>query len=450
MERKIVIIGGGAAGGTAAQFAKKTDRKASVTIFEREKYPQYSKCALPYFISGKVKDVIEFSKEWFEKAGIELHLETTVTEIDTEKKIVIAEKDGEQIEKNYDALVIATGANSSVPPIEGVRNGDGLKKGVFSLRTLDDANSIREYLDKVDDVSIIGAGLIGLELAEAFHEKGKRVRVVEIFPQILPSMVDEDISRIVLDAIKDKVEILTGHRVKKITGENEVDGIVIEKEGEERRIETDMVILATGIKPNVDIGRKIGCKIGEKGGIVVDNRCMTSVKDIYAAGDCTEYVDLLTGKHFPVGLGSIGVRQGITAGINAAGGNASLPPGFIQTRTTRIFGVEIAAAGPLLKELGENTVHGKYTGKNLPHYFPGGKDVTVKIAVDGDGRIVSSQAVGEGSAMRINTLACAIVNGMKIDDFVQLETSYAPPIAPTLDPMILAANVVRYRYERRK
>jgi len=449
MARSIVVIGGGAAGGTAAQFAKKTDRNAEVTIFEKGKYPQYSKCALPYFISGKVEDVIEFSEKWFERAGIDLYLETEVKEVDLKDRVVIAEKNGESIEKKFDSLIIATGADPSVPPIDGIYDGEKIKKGVFSLRTLDDAKEIKNFLREVENISIIGAGLIGLELSEAFYELGKSVKIIEILPSILPGMIDQDLAELVYQKIKDKVEIFVNHRVKKIDGKDEVESIVVEgKDGDEKEFDADMVILATGIRPNTKIAESIGCKMGEKRGIVVDKRSMTSVKDVYAAGDCTEYKDFVTGKAIPVGLGSIGVRQAMVAGVNAAGGNAVLPEGFLQTRTTRIFDVEISAVGPLSKEI-ENSVQGKYSGKTLPHYFPGGEDIVIKTVINNAGEIVSAQAVGVGSALRINTFACAIYNKMKIEEFVKLETAYAPPIAPTLDPMIISADIVRYRYGRK-
>ena len=449
MARSIVVIGGGAAGGTAAQFAKKTDRNAEVTVFEKGSYPQYSKCALPYYISGKVEDVVEFSEKWFEKAGIDIYLETEVKEVDLKKKIVIAERDGESIEKRFDSLIIATGATPGVPPINGIYDGNKLKEGVFFLRTLDDAKKIKEFLSNAKEIAIVGAGLIGLELSEAFYELGKKVRIIEILPSILPGMIDQDLAEMVYQKIKDKVEIFTNYMVKEIRGEDKVESIVVKsKDGEEREFDADMVILATGIRPDTRIAEEIGCKIGERRGIVVDERSMTSIKDVYAAGDCTEYRDFVTGKAIPVGLGSIGVRQAMVAGINSAGGNATLPKGFIQTRTTRIFGIEISAAGPLSKDV-ENNVQGKYSGKTLPHYFPGSKDIVVKTILNDSGEIIGAQAVGEGSALRINTFACAIYNRMKVEEFVKLETAYAPPIAPTLDPIIISADVARYRYGRR-
>ncbi len=455
MGREIVVIGCGAGGGTAAQFARKSDRKASVTILEASKYPQYSKCALPYFLSKKVSDIIEFSEEWFKHFGIDLFLETKVIKIDVDNHKIIAKKKDEIIERSYDSLILATGANSSIPPISGLKKDNGtLLEGVFTLRDIDDAISISSYISRVKNVVIIGAGLIGLEMAEAFVNIGVKVTVVEMLPNILPSMVDPDISNILLGKIPADVNILLGYKVDKIIStDNVVKSVVISNEkGDIRTLDTDMLLISTGIKPNVKLAKDIGCKIGNTGAICIDGRSQTSIKNIYAVGDCTEYNDFITGKPIQVGLGSIAVKQGIIAGINAAGGDEFLPRGFLQTRTTKLFGVEIAAVGPVSNQTNQFIpVSGKYTGSSLPDYFPGGKTITIKILADSKkGRIIGAQAIGSNASQRINTLACAIMNEMNLESFVKMETAYAPPVAPTLDAMTIACDIARVKYERRK
>ncbi|HEC81815.1 MAG TPA: NAD(FAD)-dependent dehydrogenase, partial [Thermoplasmatales archaeon] len=440
MSRRIVVVGGGAAGGTAAQFARKTDRKAEITVFEAGAYPQYSKCALPYLISKRVEDVIEFSREWFERANINLFLETVVKEVDVKGKRVVAEHGGETIEKEYDSLIIATGANSVVPPIPGVRSKDGgLAKGVFLLRTLDDAHGISAFLPKVKHAVIVGAGAIGLEMTEALHALGVKVTVVEMLPSILPGMLDEDMANLLQRVMPEDVTVFTGRRVTRVEREGDaVKSVVIEDEkGEQQTIDADLVLIATGVKANVEVAKKIGCRLGDYGGVVVDEGCRTSLKDVYAVGDCTEYFDFVTKKLFPVGLGSIAVRQGIVAGVNAAGGRMFLPEGFVQTRTTKLFGVEVAAVGPTANQVEDfKPVTGRFTGSSLPDYFPGGQDVTVKVIVNpSEGVVIGAQAVGENAAQRINTFACAVMNMMSIEMLSQLETAYAPPVAPTLDPL---------------
>jgi NADH oxidase (H2O2-forming) len=182
-DRDIVVIGCGASGGTAAQFAKKTDRKSSVTIFEKGRYPQYSRCGLPYVISGKIpkaSGLIEFSEEWFKKANIELLLDTAVEKIDVDNQIIKAKKENFVIEKSYSSLVICTGAKPSIPPIKNVETNGELVDGVYIVRTIDDAEKISYEVKRSTKATIVGAGLIGLEMADGLCKKGIKVTVVGI------------------------------------------------------------------------------------------------------------------------------------------------------------------------------------------------------------------------------------------------------------------------------
>jgi len=453
LNKDIVIIGCGAAGSTAAQFARKTDRKASITIFEKGKYPQYSKCGLPYAISGKItsfEKLIEFSAEWFKNAKINLLLDTAVEKIDKDNQIVIAKKGNEIIEKEYSSLIIATGAIPLVPEIKNIRQNDVLTSGVFTLRTIDDARKISSSIIKGKNATIVGAGLIGLEIAESLFKKGMNVTVIETFPYILPNTLNKDMADIVFKELSKSIEIFTNHIATKIKTENEkISEISIKnnENGNEKNIVTDILVIATGLKPEVSLAKNIGCKIGKTGYISVNSKCETSIKNIYAIGDCTEFYDFVTKKSVCIGLGSIAVRQGITAGINASGGNYILPDGVLQTCTSEFFGIEIASVGPGVKDL--LVVSGRFNGLSLPNYFPGGKPISIKVFVDEKtGKIISAQAVGDRAAKRIDTFACAILNGMNVETFKKLETAYAPPIAPTLDAETLACDVVSMKLNR--
>jgi len=330
--KNIVIIGCGAGGGTAAQFARKTDRKCSITIFEKGNYPQYSKCGLPYAISGeiqKLSDLIEFDEEWFKKANINLELNTTVEKIDINKKLIIAKKQNNVLEKPYDSLIICTGATPFIPNIKSIDT-----KGVFVLRTIDDAKKISAYIFKVKNVVIVGAGLVGLEIADNLRKKGMNITIIEALPRILTNNLDDDMTKIVQEHIPKDIKILTNHLITRVISNKEkIKKVVIKdkRSGEEKEIDTDLLIVGAGNQPNIQIAKNIGCKIGTTGGIVVNNKCETSVKNIYAVGDCTEYIDFVTAKPALVGLGSIAVRQGIAAGTNAAGSNYELPKGFLNT-----------------------------------------------------------------------------------------------------------------------
>ncbi len=456
--RRIIIIGCGAGGGTSAQFARKTDRAASITVFEKGKYPQYSKCGLPYVIRGTIPafhNLVEFPEEWFKKEHIDIHLETSVEDINIQQRTVIAKRGTERIEKEFDSLILATGSKPWVPPTQNIQKNGVLLQGVYVLRTIDDGKQILTQIKKGKKATIIGAGLIGLEMADALYNKGMNVTVVEALPNILANTLDDDMSEPVLQKLQENVSIRTNHLAIRTEEHRGVLTSLIIREittGEEQKIETDLLIIATGTKPETSLAQTIGCAIGKTGGIKVNEKSETALSNIYAVGDCTEYKDFVTNEPLVVGLGSIVVRQGITAGINSAGGTSTIPDGVLLTRTSEFFGLEIAAVGPVKQSMKNiPVVTGKYKGFSLPEYFPDKKPIVIKVGVHEEtGQILSAQAIGSNAAQRINTLACAILAKMSVDDFRKLETAYAPPIAPTLDAVTLACDVVALKRVRKR
>jgi len=301
---KIAIIGGGSAGATAARFAKKTNNRAQVIVFDKEGIGLYSRCALPYIISGmEWKKILEFTPSDFERMGISYRNEE-VKKIDAENKIVMAEK-----EEEFDKLIIASGA---IPSCQFKA------EGAFFLRNLNDAIEIRKIALKSRNAIVIGAGLVGLEVAEALVRTGLKVKVLEYMPSLLPNMIDKDVSDYLMKKIG--IDVVLNCKVEEVEG-GEVFG--------NENYKADFTIIATGNKPNGII----------KDVLEVDERCEFT-EDIYAAGDCTKVIDFFS-RDMIVGLGSIAVRQGMVAGSNAAGGNEKLiPPLF--AKTTKIFGIEVA------------------------------------------------------------------------------------------------------------
>jgi len=401
--KRIAVVGCGAAGGTAAQFARKAARDAEIVIYDGEGYGQYSKCALPYVVRGmlEAESIVEFSPEWFRKQRIDYRNERV--NVDLEARVI------EGREESFDAIIVATGAMPASPfPAEGA----------YFLRSMEDALKIRKKALEAKDAIIIGAGLIGMELAESFHEMGLRVRVLEYMPFILPAMLDADMASMVRKSID--VEIKTSCRVEGVEGK----AVVADEE-----YRADIVVVAAGNVPVV---------LERKEAIKVNLKCETGIEGVYAAGDCTSMEDFF-GRRINVGLGSIATRQGRVAGINAAGGNEEmLPP--VMPRTTKIFGMEIASVG-LLEREAEGAITAKYAGKDLPHYMEGER-IIIKMVADEEGKILGCQAVGKGAAKIIDRVAVAIYKGMDIKEMARMENAYAPVVAPTFDALSIVCGMI--------
>ncbi len=446
---KILILGGGAAGGTAAQFARKTDRKAEITIIDSEPYGQYSRCGLPYALRGMVDDegLIEFSPEWFGKNRIEALYGWKAVSVDFNERKAIIERDGEKREMEYDRLIIATGARPWAPPIKGID-----VEGIFYLRTLDDLKRAKEYAKGIEKALIVGAGLIGLESAESLREMGKEVTVVEFLSAPLLAMFDQDMAGLVADILeRNGIKALYGHEVLSIEGDPVSSVIARERDsGEETRIGAEMVIIATGNVPYTEIFE--GIEKGPKGHIRVNKRAETSVPGVYAAGDCTEFTDAITGQSVPMGMGTMAVRLGMAAGVNAAGGDLEVQP-YLGTRTTDLFGVKMAAVGPTehtVKSAGLEYVSAKYTGDTVPEYMKGEKFTVKVIASKPDGKVMGAQIIGKCAPWRISMFAEAISTGDTVHHLSMLETPYSPVIAPTLDPTSIACTMASMKLRRRR
>jgi len=443
--RKIVIIGAHAAGTDAASAARKTDRSAEITVITSQNVAGYSPCGIPFVLGRHIssfEDLIVFPLSYYQMMKIDLRLETTAKKINVEDRTVeIEDKNGKSEILQYDSLILATGAYPFVPPIKGRE-----KKGVFTLRTLEDGKRINQAIEKAKSAVVIGAGLIGLEAAVSFIERGLKTTVVELLPQVLPAMLDKDMARLVQKNLEEKgLSIITGKGVDEILGDDNVSGVSVA--GEE--IPADLVVVATGVRPNVQLAKDAGVKIGETRGIKTNMRMETSVKDVYAAGDCAESVNLITKRPMLSQLGTTAVRQGKVAGINAAGGYAVFT-GCLGSAVTRLFDLEIGATG--LTEfaagrVGIEAVAGSITSKTRADYYPGGKSIRVKILVDKDTeRIIGGQIVGgEGVTQRINALSFAIQKQMTVQELAKADTCYAPPVNETWEPMVLAAEIAMRR-----
>ena len=443
MPRRIVIMGAHAAGVDTASAARKTDRTAEITLLTEEKNPGYSRCGLPFVIGGQIpsfSDLIVFPPAYFQMMKLNLKTETKVTNINVANKTVeTLDKAGKTETLPYDSLIIAAGASSFTPPIKGKE-----KEGIHSLRTLEDGEKINQAIKNGAKTAVVmGAGLIGLETAIALHERGLTVTVVELLPQVLPAMLDPEMAKIIEEMLREKgINILTGKGVEEFLGTEKVTGIVA---GGQQLI-ADLFLSAFGVRANVQLATNAGITTGETRLIKTTARMETNIKDVYAAGDCTESTHIVTQKPTVTQLGTVAVRQGKVAGINAAGGYA-LFTGVLGSAVTRLFDTDAGVTGlteAFAKKSGIETVTGTISSKTKADYYPGALPIKVKLVVEKESqRMIGAQIIGgEEVTQRINAISLAIQKQMTVRELAKADTAYAPPLCETWEPFVLAAEMV--------
>ena len=442
MSKKIVIIGAHAAGVDAASACRKKDRTAEIILITKEKHAGYSRCGLPFVIGGQIpnfEDLIVFSPAFYKMLKLNLKTETTVIEINrTNKNVNVIDKNGISEILEYDKLIISTGASPFLPRIKGYE-----KKGIMSLRTLEDGIQIDQNVKEGAKTALImGAGLIGLETGIGLHERGLKVTIVEMLPQILPAMLDMDMANQVKETLVQKgLSILTEKRVEEILGEEKANGVIAGGE----QINADILVSAFGVRANTKLADDAKIAIGETKAIKTNLRMETNDADIFAAGDCAEVPNLITHQPSCSQLGTIAVRQGKVAGTNAGGGYA-LFEGVLASAVTKLYDTEIGSTGlttTAAKRAKIETVSGKISSKTRADYFPGAKPIKVKLVVEKESRrIIGSQIIGgEEVTQRINALSFAIQKNMTVNELAKADTAYAPPLCETWEPIVLAAEI---------
>jgi NADH oxidase (H2O2-forming) len=443
MAKRIIIIGANASGVDAASAARKKDRTAEITLINEEKYAGYSRCGLPFVLGGQIpsfKDLIVYPPAYFQMLKLNLKNETKVTAVNTkDKTVTTVDKAGATETLQYDSLVIATGADAFMPPIKGRE-----KQGILSLRTLEDGEKIDQAVkDGAKSAVIMGAGLIGLETGVALMERGLKVTVVEMLPQILPQMLDADMAKHVQEALQEKgMCILTGKAVEEFLGDEKVTAIIAGGE----RIEADLFISAFGVRANTKLAVDAGIPLGETRAIKTNARMETDVKDVYAIGDCAEAPNIITHRPACAQLGTVAVRQGKVAGINAAGDYAQFS-GILASAVTRLFDIEAGVTGlteAAAQRARIEVVTGTISSKTRADYYPGALPIRVKLVVEKESqRIIGAQVIGgEEVTQRINAISFAIQKQMTVRELAKADTAYAPPLNETWEPMVLAAEMV--------
>ncbi|NLJ48256.1 MAG: FAD-dependent oxidoreductase [Candidatus Atribacteria bacterium] len=470
MAKKVVIIGGVAAGPKIAAKLRRLDPEAEITIIEKGKFLSYAGCGLPYYICEDIKEQRELMEtpvgvlrdpDFFEKTkNVKVFNRTEAIKVDRLKKEVeIKNHDNNQIKTlPYDYLVFATGAKVMIPPIKAIDvEHPGMELGcmdlshVYTLHGIEDAEAIRWIIKEkmAKKAIIIGGRLIGMEMTESLVKSGLSVTVIEMLPEILP-ILDEDLGILVRRYCQEKgVNVRVEEKIIRLEGEGGIVKKVVTNKG---IYDTDTVIIATGFRPNSVLAKKSGIEIGETGGIKVDLFMRTNDPFIYAAGDCVEIENLVCMKNAYMPMGSLANKQGRTVAINIAGGQEVFRGG-LNSVVFKLFDYTVSRTGLGMKQardLGFDAEYALVPAPDKAHYYPGAKRVITKIIVDKrSGKILGGQFIGTGDIMKsVNTVATALYYGGSIEDLSMLDIPYAPPYASAIDNVCVAANVIRNKLNR--
>jgi NADPH-dependent 2,4-dienoyl-CoA reductase/sulfur reductase-like enzyme len=448
---RLVIVGGVAAGTKAASRASRVEPEMEVTVYQDEPEPSISECGLPYFLSGVVgerEDLVARTPEQFAEKGIEVLVRHRVEKMDPENKKLSVRRleDGETFEDAYDRLVIATGARAVLPPLPGAD-----LDGVFTLRFLTDSDEVRRYIEERSPkrAAVVGGGYIGLEVAENLCRLGMEVYLIEAEDRVALAYGSEVAGRVEEHLKENGVRVYTGAKVEEFEGDEHVRGVRF-GDGE---LETDLVVVGVGIEPCVELAEEAGVEIGSSGAIRVNKHMKTNLPDVWAAGDCVETVNLVSGEPAWVPLGDTANQMGRVAGTNAATGQDTLEfPGILGTGIFKVFDLGVGKTGLSENEAqaaGFETVSAAIETTDRARYYPGVGKVFLRLISDGSsGRLLGAEAAGYGAAKLTDVCATAIWGRLSYPDLINLDLAYAPPYGPVLSPVIQAATVLSGEFDR--
>ncbi len=441
---RLAVVGAVAAGMSAASQAKRRNPNLEVVVFDRGPHVSYGACGMPYNIQDPnraIDDLVVISAERFRsERGIDVRTGHEVTEIDPGAGRLRVKRSQGESEFAFDALVLATGCRAVTPDWPGKD-----LPGIFALHTLEQATSIKRYLQdrSLRRAVVVGGGHIGLEMADVLASRGLAVTLMKRSSD-LPSGYPEVISQLVQGELdRFGVKVMIGTEILGLEGAVRVEQVKTSA----GPIPADVVILATGVKPEVDLARQAGIRIGACGAIAVDETMATSVPGVYAAGDCAEAYHRLLKRGVFMPRGTTANKQGKIAGANVLGAGERFP-GIMGTSITKIFSLEVGHTGLMEQEANElgleaQAIHIK--ARTRAHGYPGAKEILVRLVFEPlGGRLLGVQmAGGEGVAKRIDVLVAALSAGWSVDELAGLDLSYAPPFAPVWDPILVAANIAK-------
>jgi NADPH-dependent 2,4-dienoyl-CoA reductase/sulfur reductase-like enzyme len=446
MRRRVVVVGGDAAGmGAASRALRRAGRDAlEVVVFERTGHTSYSACGIPYWVGGEVDGpdaLVARSAEQHRANGIDVRLGTEVTTIDLAARTVAAHgpDTADSATVGFDELVIATGAVPSRPALPG---SDA--SGIHGVQTLDDgARLIERLAERPRRAVVVGGGYIGVEMAEAMVHRGLETTLVDMAPEPM-STLDPDMGALVRQAMQGLgITVRTATSVEGFETDRHgrVNAVVTENE----HLPADIVVLGLGVRPNTELAATAGIVLGDSGGLITDRRMQVPGHDgVWAGGDCVEVFNRISERCVHIPLGTHANKHGRVIGINLAGGHATFP-GVVGTAVSRVCDLEIGRTGLLSSEAadaGFDTVSATIESTTRAGYFPGAGPMTVKMVAErGTGRLLGAQIVGrEEAGKRIDVCAAAVWNAMTVADVADLDLGYAPPFAPVWDPVLIAAR----------
>lgn len=442
MRKRVVIVGGGAAGVSAAIAARKTNRKAEITVVEQGKFLFYERGGIPFVIGGEVPSfeaLVSFPPKFYDMMKIEMLMEAEATSVDSSsKEVTVADKDGGELLIGYDSLILATGADSFIIPVPG-----HTLLGVYGIRTPDDGREILGNCETAESAVVVGARLVGLEMAVALRRRGLAVTVIELLPQILEGILDKELA----DEVQKRLEgagirFILGNGISDILGKDYVEAV----RAGPHEAKADMVIMATGVRGRTELAQRIGLRLGETRLIKVDERLETNVKGVFAAGDCIECVSAITGTPTVSQLGANAMRQGKAAGTNAAGGFMTYPK-VLGACVAMLHETEIASTGlteSYAKKFGIECVSASAEVSSRPKFYPKRLPVRVKLVANKiDSKIIGAQIISKKEAgTRIDTISVAIMKGATVDDLILFDHAYSPPLAESPDPLSAVAEIL--------
>ena len=442
---KYIIVGGVAGGATAAARIRRNSENAKIILFEKGEYISYANCGLPYYIGGVIEErerlFVQTPEAFGRRFNIDVRVNSEVMRIEPEKKLVhIRTSDGHEYTESYDKLLLSPEASPVRPPLPGIEN-----EGIYTLRNIADTDNIKNYIQQhnVKRAIIVGGGFIGLEMAENIHLTGAEVAVVEMGNQVM-APIDFSMASIVHQHLQEKgIQLYLNQAVESFTRENEILKVHL-KSG--IKLEADFVLLSIGVRPQTNLAREAGLKLGETQGIYVNEFLQTSDESIYAVGDAIEYPHPITGKPWLNFLAGPANRQARIAADNIVFDNINTYEGSIGTSIAKVFDITVASTGLPAKRLKQmnipylsSTIHtGSHAG-----YYPGSLQMDIKITFSpNDGRLYGAQIVGyDGVDKRIDQYALAIKNGATIEVLTRMEHAYAPPFSSAKDPIAISGYV---------